>query len=105
GRRQLTVDQQVGRLDEGGLLGELLDRVAAVAQDARVTVDVGDGGLARGRVDEADVEGDVAGLLHQLRDLVGVVALGGRDQGESQLLVTRAKYSSRCVVRHVVPSS
>jgi hypothetical protein len=32
--RQLAVDEQPGDLEEAGLLGELLDRVAAVAQDA-----------------------------------------------------------------------
>ncbi len=43
--RQLTVDQQIADFDEGRLLGKLLNRVAAVAQDARVAVDVGDGAL------------------------------------------------------------
>jgi hypothetical protein len=33
--RQLAVDEQPGDLEEAGLLGELLDGVAAVAQDAR----------------------------------------------------------------------
>ena len=40
--RQLAVDQQVGDLEVGGVLGQLLDRVAPVAQDAGVAVDVGD---------------------------------------------------------------
>ena len=43
---QLTVEQQVGHLQVGALLGELLDRVAAVAQDAVVAVEVGDRALA-----------------------------------------------------------
>jgi hypothetical protein len=34
GRRELAVDEQVRGLEEGRLLGQLLDRVAAVAQDA-----------------------------------------------------------------------
>ena len=59
-RRQLAVDQQVAHLEEAALLGELLDRVAAVAQDAGVAVDVGDRGRRRGGVDEAGVERDVA---------------------------------------------
>ena len=33
-RRQLAEEEQVGDLEERALLGELLDRVAAVAQDA-----------------------------------------------------------------------
>jgi hypothetical protein len=40
--RQLAVEDEVGDLEVGGLLGELLDRVAAVAQDAVVTVEVRD---------------------------------------------------------------
>ena len=41
-RRQLAVDQQVRDLEVGRLLGELLDRVAAVLEDALVAVDEGD---------------------------------------------------------------
>ena len=42
GGRQLAVDEQVAHLEEGRVLGQLVDRVAAVAQDAGVAVDVGD---------------------------------------------------------------
>ena len=63
--RELAVDQQVGDLGEGRLLGQLVDGVAPIAQDAGVTVDVGDGALAGGRVDEAHVVGDQTGLLQQ----------------------------------------
>ena len=54
-RRKLAVDDQVGRLEEGRVLGQLLDRIAAVcacecavgradrtSQDAALAVDVGD---------------------------------------------------------------
>ena len=34
-RRQLAVDEQVGDLEVGRLLGELLDRIAAVLEDPR----------------------------------------------------------------------
>ena len=63
--RQFPVDQQIADFDEVRLLGELLDRIPAVAQDARVAVDVGDGALGRGGVDEAFVESRVAGLGQQ----------------------------------------
>ena len=33
-RRQLAPDQEVGDLEEGRVLGELLDRVSAIAEDA-----------------------------------------------------------------------
>jgi hypothetical protein len=41
-RGQLAIDDQVGRLDEIGILGELFDRVAAVAKNACLAVDEGD---------------------------------------------------------------
>ena len=56
-RRQLAVDQQVGDLEVGRLLRELLDRIAAVLEDALVAVDVGDRRPARRRVRERRVVG------------------------------------------------
>ena len=50
---QRAVDEQVGRLEVGRVLRELLDRVAAVAQDAGVAIDVRDPALDDGRVEEA----------------------------------------------------
>ena len=44
--RQLAVEQQVADLEEVAVLGQLLDRIAAIEQDALVAVDVGDLGLA-----------------------------------------------------------
>ena len=40
--RQLAVEQQVADLEEVAVLGQLLDRVAAIEQHALVAVDVGD---------------------------------------------------------------
>ena len=37
-------------LDEAAVLGQILDRVAPVAQDARIAVDKGDIALARARI-------------------------------------------------------
>jgi hypothetical protein len=62
GGRQLTVQQQVGDLEEGRVLGELLDRVAPVLEDAGVTVDVGDRAAAGRGVDEPRVVGRQARL-------------------------------------------
>ena len=75
--RQLAVDQQVGDLEEGGLLGQLLDGVAAVLQDALVAVDVGDGAAAGGGVDEAGVVDRQAGLRPRRTDLAQVGGLDG----------------------------
>ena len=52
-RRQLPVDEQPGDLEVGRVVGEVFDRVPAVAQDAGVAVDVGDRALGRGGVHEA----------------------------------------------------
>ena len=54
---QLAEQDQVGGLEEVAVLGQLLDRVAAIEQDALVAVDVGDPALARRRVHERRVVG------------------------------------------------
>src|SRR5690606_12309176 len=77
GGRQFAVDEQVRDLQEGRVLGQLLDRVAAVAQDARVTVDESDLRGAAGRVDEPRVERYVPGLLEQAGQLEPGRAGGG----------------------------
>ena len=50
---ELAVQEEVGHLQVGRVLGQLLDRVAPVAQDARFAVEVGDGALAGGGRHEA----------------------------------------------------
>jgi hypothetical protein len=64
---QLAVDQQVADLEEVRMLRQLLDRVTAVAQDARVAVDIGDFRRAGRRVHEARVKRHQAGGGQQLR--------------------------------------
>jgi len=58
GGRQFAVQQQVAGFQVVGLLGQLLDGVAAVQQDAGVTVDVGDLRLARGGRHKARIKGE-----------------------------------------------
>ena len=70
--RQLAVDEQERNLEVGGLLGQLLDGVAAVAQHAGLAVEFGDGRLGRRGLGEAGVgEPDVA---QQLLPATGVDA-------------------------------
>ena len=83
--RQFPEYQQIADFDEVRLLGELLDRVAAIAQDARVAVDVGDGALGRGGVDEALVESGVAGLGQQRTKRDSVGPLRGADDVQLKL--------------------
>ena len=66
---QLTVQQQVAGFHEVAVGGQLLDGVTAVQQLTLVTVDVGDGGLARRGGQKARVVGEHAGLGVQLADV------------------------------------
>jgi len=75
-RGVLTVDEQVGDLEEGRVVGELVDRVPAVTEDALVAVDVGDRGGARGGVDEPDVQGRHPRLGQQGTQLHRVASAG-----------------------------
>ena len=55
GGRQLAVEEQVAGLEEIAVFGELVDRIAAIEQDACVAVDIGDLRLAaRGRGEARD---------------------------------------------------
>src|SRR5665809_21634 len=78
------MDEQVGHLEEGGLLGELLDRVAAVLEDPLLAVDEGDRTATGGGVDEAGVVDREARVVLALRlDLSQIrgldAAVGDRD--------------------------
>ena len=73
------------------MLGQLLDRVAAVPQDTRVAIDVGDGrGGGRG-VHEAGVKGDGARLLQQLGNVVAFVPFYNLDAREFELAAGMAQ--------------
>jgi len=57
---EFPVDEQVGCLDEGGMLRQFLHRVAPVTEDPLFTVHEGDAALAGARVDEARIISDEA---------------------------------------------
>ena len=105
GLGQLAVDQQVGHLHEGGVLGEVLDGVAAVAQDALVAVDERDGRLGVRRVHEARVVGDVAGLLQERGDVDAVVALCGVLDAQVQALLADGQPDGLVMGHGCAPSS
>jgi len=79
-RRQLALQQEIGHLHEVAVLGQLLDRVAAIKQLALVAVDVGDLRLAAPGRGVAGVEGEVAGLGVQLADVDDLRADAAADQ-------------------------
>jgi hypothetical protein len=74
---QLALAQQVGHLEEARALGQLLDRVATVPQDAPVAVDEGDGAPARGRVHEGRIVRHHAEVVARDLDLAQVRGLDG----------------------------
>ncbi len=67
--RQLAVEQQVGHLEEVRLLGQVVDRIAAVQQNPLVAVDEGDLALATRRRGEGRVVGEDVGLAVELADI------------------------------------
>jgi hypothetical protein len=73
---QVAVDQQVGNLEEARVLGQLVNGVPAVAQDAGIAVNLGDGRRGGRGVHETGVKRDGTGLLQQLRNVVAVIAFG-----------------------------
>ena len=68
------------------LLGELVDRIAAVEQDALVAVDIGDRALAAGGRGEAGIVGEHAGLGVELADVDDVGADRAVEQRISVML-------------------
>ncbi len=88
--RERAVDQEVGDLEEVRLLGELLDGVPAVLEDALLTVDVGHGAAAGGGVDEAGVVDGQAGSLVVGLDLPDVGGLDGAVEDRDVVLLSGA---------------
>ena len=86
--RQLPVQQQVGDLEEGRVLGQLLDGIAAVLEDAQIAVDVGDGAAAGGRVDEPGVVGGKPRLAFD-GDLAEIGGTDGSVGDRDLVLTTR----------------
>ena len=76
-RRKIAVQDEIGRLEKGAVLGELLDRIAAVVEDPPVPVDHGDLALAVGGVRERRVVGHQAEVFRPGLD----VAQGHRPDG------------------------
>ena len=88
-RRQLAVEQQVAGLEEVAVLGELLDRVAAIEQDALVAVDEGDLGLAGGGRGEARIVGEAPGVAVERADVDDVGAERALADGKVPALACR----------------
>ena len=81
--RQFAVQQQIADFQEVGMLGQLVDRIAAIEQNALVAVDEGDVALAaRGR-GEAGIVGEDVRLAVELADVDDFGPLGAAKTGSS----------------------
>jgi len=74
---ELPVGQEVGDLQEAGLLRQLFDGIAAVPEDAGVPVDERHRAPAARGVEEGRVVGQDAGVLAGERDLLQVLGPNG----------------------------
>ena len=69
GCRKLAVEEQIAGLQKIAVLRQILDRIAAIEENALVAVDVGDLGLTASRRRKAGVIGEDTGLGIKLADV------------------------------------
>jgi hypothetical protein len=67
--RQPAIDQQIGDFQVARVLGQLLDRVAAVQEHPLIAVDIGDFAFGAGRGHEARVIGEDAQIPGEMRNI------------------------------------
>jgi hypothetical protein len=79
---QFAVDEQVSDFEEARILGELVDRIAAIEQHALVAVDEGHRAARRRRRHETGIEREVAGVLVELADVERGIAHRACDDGK-----------------------
>src|SRR3954449_365113 len=101
---KLAVQKQVADLHEGRMLGELVDRVAAVEQYALVAVDIGDRALAGGGRGEAGIVGEGAGLRIELADVDHVGPDRALAHGEAVRIALAEGESGVAVGHYSAPS-
>ena len=94
GGRQLAVEQQITGLEKVAVLGEVVDRIAAVKQDTFVAVDERDLRLAaRGR-SEAGIVSEDAGLTVKLADIHHFGAKRSLVERKRKILVAECQLAS-----------
>ena len=72
GIRQFAFQQEIGHFKEVGLVGKRFDRIAAMQQDALVTIDIGQAGFAGSCRPVAGVEGKHACFAIELADIQNI---------------------------------
>ena len=93
---QCAVNQQVSYFQKARLLGQLLNGVAAVAQNAFFAVEERDGAFGGAGVFVARIEGYVAGLVAQLADIKRFFVFGAFNDGQSDGFAVEDKFSRFC---------
>ncbi len=98
-RGQLAVQQQIGDFHKARLFGEFADRIAAMQQNAFVTVDIGQLRLARRRRGEPRIVGEVPGLRVELADVDDVRS---DSAGHDRVVEILAVHGYLCGFGHLV---
>jgi hypothetical protein len=94
--RELAVEQEISGLEEGAVLCKLIDRIAAIKQDAFVAVDKRDLRLATRRGGEAGIEGEMLRVLIKRGDVDHV---GAQRALADRQVEPRAVDQDRCLGR------
>src|SRR4029079_17018922 len=93
-RRQFAVKQQIAGLDKAAVFGELIDRVAAIEQDALVAVDESDLRFAARRGRKARIVSEAPGVLVKRIDVDHV---GAQRALADRQFILRAVDQDRCL--------
>ena len=97
---KLPVQDQVGYLEIGAFLRELLDWIAAISQDPFVAIDEGDLALARCRIHERGIVRHQTKIVIGCLDLAKVHRLDGSVGDRDRVFFSRSTVDDREVVRH-----
>jgi len=98
-RREFPKQDEIRRFEVGAVLGEFLDWIAAVPEDAFVAVDIGDGAAAGRGVEKSRVVGHQAGVVSAL-DLLEIRGANRPVLDGNLVLPARAVVGNRQGVSH-----
>src|SRR5579871_5250660 len=76
------------------MAGEYLDWIAAIPQDPRLAIEKRDGAGGRAGVDVPLVEGDVARVGPQLRNIDGMFVFSPDDDGKFNLFAPKLQFAN-----------
>ena len=86
-RRKTAVDEEIGYIEEGGMLGQILDRIPPVAKDSLFAIDEGNLAVTRSRVGKSGIHGDGARLTSQFPDVETDFLFGTDGDGKFDFLI------------------